>query len=547
MAGSIADVHCPKCGAPAKFDIVRQYYHCAYCGGQVKINEAIASKQGFRSVQQEKIRQSAGQYQLMRANCSGCGAELVFDKNEAITNCAFCGRALVRKDYIASEEIPEMIIPFRITREEAEGLLQEWCGKNAKKPEAKHLQEKIGDLQGFYLPYELIRGPVKCQVSRMDSYRNYHCSGYVDQVFVNCSNQLDNLLLDAMEPFELEDMKVFDFAYAAGQRIKIRDVDSEGLKKRVDQEVSNDYTPVVQKTLETKAVDVNTDPNDTLRMPVLLPVYYLRAGETIAAVNGQTGKISVRAEKESHYYFLPWWLKAVIAAVVIVAVVFAGLMLFGMSRNDSLYVSALLGIVTVIITLCAYSETVRNQFSVESGRKVFTSDGGVMRREGKNLVRSGDKLEKEVTPPVFFEKLDGKVQPVELVFSSLPRRMKTALIAAVVLFFPVILALFVNGFDFGRLELGGSAVWFCIMVPVIPIYILKFSVIELYENPWIYVISEDGSKKRYRGKLDISKDEAKSFVKVALISLIKPPICFAVWFGIACFITMVYLTAFGFD
>jgi len=231
MSESIADIRCPSCGAPAKFDILRQQYLCSYCGGTVGIRDAQAQRQGFRSIQQEKIRQSADCRRLLRASCTGCGAELVFEEGDALTGCAFCGRALVRKDYLSSDEMPELIVPFRITREEAAESLSQWCRKNAGKAEAKHLQAGMPSLNGFYLPYELIRGPVTCKVSRMDAPRNYFCSGYVDNVFVNCSRQLDNLLLDAAEPFELEDLRPFDFSFAAGQRIKIGDIDAKELQR----------------------------------------------------------------------------------------------------------------------------------------------------------------------------------------------------------------------------------------------------------------------------------------------------------------------------
>ena len=557
MTGTIADVHCPKCGAPAKYDIIKQYYQCSYCGGKVELSAAQAEKQGFRSLQQDRIRQSAGNFRLMRANCSGCGAELVFEEGEAMTGCAFCGRALVRQEYLSSADMPEMIIPFRITREEAARCLREWCAKNARRPEAKHLEAQAEDLQGFYLPYELIRGPVSCKVSRMDSSRSYHCGGYVDRVFVNASRQLDNLLLDAMEPYELDDLKPFDFAYAAGQRIKIRDMDAKAMTARVGEEVAADYAPVVRKTLETKAVEVDTDAGSVLRMPVLLPVYYVRTGQsssqtgadttsgTIAAVNGQTGKVSVRAEKESHYYFLPWWLKAILATLVISAAAFAAFSLFGLPSGENLVITGCLALITLIVTLCAYSDTIRNKFRVESGYRIFTSSGGPLRRKNGELIQDTGELKKEVTPPAFFETIEGKRQPVRLVFSSFPRRMKTALLALFVLFLPVIIALFLNGFDFRRLELGGSAVWFCLMVPVIPIYILKFAVIELYERPWIYILSEDGRKKRYRKKTGIKID--KELAGGILRAFFVPPVSLAVWFGIICFCVMCYLTAFGFD
>ena len=133
---------------------------------------------------------------------------------------------------------------------------------------------------------------------------------------------------------------------------------------------------------------------------------------------------------------------------------------------------------------------------------------------------------------------------MQLVFSSFVRRAWTALLALIVLFLPVIVALFLNGFDFARLELGGSAVWFCIMVPVVPIYLLKFAVIELYDRPWIYRILENGKRKRYRKPMNIDFVELGATV---LKAMFVPPVSLAVWFGLLCFGVMCYLTAFGFD
>jgi hypothetical protein len=102
-----------------------------------------------------------------------------------------------------------------------------------------------------------------------------------------------------------------------------------------------------------------------------------------------------------------------------------------------------------------------------------------------------------------------------------------------------------NGFDFPRLTLGGSAVWFCVMVPVVPIYLLKFGVISLYEHPWIYVPARNGTWRRYREKRDPAKK--KEIRKIILRALFVPPVSLGVWFGILCFCVMCYLTAFGFD
>ena len=117
------------------------------------------------------------------------------------------------------------------------------------------------------------------------------------------------------------------------------------------------------------------------------------------------------------------------------------------------------------------------------------------------------------------------------------------LLSMIVMFLPVIFALLLNGFDFQKLHLAGSAVWFCIAVPVIPIYILKFGVVELHNRPWIYTVSKNGKKKRVREKPE-TKD-IKNMVSGILMALFIPPVSLAVWFGIFSFLAMVYLTAGG--
>ena len=541
----ITDIHCPSCGAPAKFDILSQQYLCAYCGGKVGIREALKEKEGFRKIRGDKLKNDVSSFRLVKTSCTGCGATVVFEESEALSHCAFCGRSLVRSEYLDTAGLPESIIPFVVTEEEAKERLREWCGKNKGKQEAKHLLPLVGELKGFYLPYELVHGPVHMKVARMDGGKPYSCDGFINDEFINRSKQLDNLLLDGMEPFDTDSMTEFDFAYAAGHRVKISDISDSVLEKRAAEETGEAYTPAVRKTLETKAVYVDANVSDALRLPVLLPVYYICKGNLMAAVNGQTGKVSVRAEKESRYYFLPWWLKAILGTAVVSLLLFFAFQLFGMSIQENLLITALLAFFFLIVLLCLYSDTVRNSFSVESGREIYTSGEKSFHREQGKLVQDEKLLERRTASPVFTQMIKGVKTPVVLKFTTPGRVLKMALMCTVALFLPVILALLINGFDLQRLELGGSAVWFCIAVPIVPVYLIKFGIVDLYERPLIYIIKENGQKKRYREPSGITVN--KELIFTVLKAFIIPPVSLAVWFGIACFFTMVYLTAFGFD
>lgn len=545
MDNRIADIRCPVCGGPAQFDIVRQQYLCRYCGGQVGIDEALQQKHGFREMQQKKINDSLKSYDLMQASCPSCGANLVFEENEAMATCAFCGSALVRKKYLHDERLPECVVPFRVTESEAKELLSQWCAENRNRREAGKLEELIPELKGFYLPYEMIRGPVHMRVARIDRGSRYDCEGFVSDEFVNRSEQLDNLLLDGMEPFDIGQLQEFDPAFIAGHRVKISDITDSEMEKRAESETAQTYAPSLAKVMQTRELETDADLSSAVRLPALLPVYYVSKDGMMAVVNGQTGKVSVRALRDSHYYFLPWWFKAILATLAFSAVLFFSMRLFGADSSSALFITGLTAIIFIIVTLCLYSDTIRNKFSVVSGRKVFTSEGKTFRREHGLLVLDDSILERKVEEPVFFRKIKDAWKPVVLRFATPGRILKMVSLTLTALFLPVILALLINGFDFEKLTLGGSAVWFCIAVPTVPIYLLKFGIVELYDRPLVYEKKENGKLKRYRERSSfrITKKEIGEFLRVVFV----PPASLAFWFGLACFLTMVYLTAFGFD
>lgn len=525
--GKLYDIHCPSCGAPAYYDIRTRMYNCSYCGNRVGIDRAKSEHKGFREISKKKMRESIKKFTLQKASCTGCGAQVVFETGEAVANCAFCGRSLVRKAFVNPDIIPELIVPFAITPTEAQDILADWCNKNKWKNEARAIREKIQDLKGFYLPYELVRGPVSCSVFRIEGGSVYDCGGFIDEVFVNCSKKLDNQLLDAMEPYDLDELQEFDFSYIAGHQVKTGDISEDELIRRIDVEVGEDYKPVIQKTLETKAVGVNVSCKNVLRMPVLLPVYYLAFDGYMAAVNGQTGRVSVRACKESKYLILPWWIKAILATIAGTAGVALGMFLFGAERDLILGASGCLALVLVFVFFAAYSQQREETYGLETYRKVF---------------HSKTELKKPVTKPVFFMNIAGKIQEVEIRFTSVLRVIRALAITFGVVFLPVILALIINGFNFSILNLGGSAVWFCIAVPLAPVFLIKYGRMDIYDNPWIYMIGENGQKKRYKPKHDnVDMREMIDFIK----EWFKPPLLWLTLFILLLFGTMVYLTAFG--
>ena len=228
-------------------------------------------------------------------SCQNCGAQVIIPKGEAMGKCGFCGGKFARRAFGKSDELPEVLIPFVLTEDEARGKLAEWVKKNSRKEEAQTVLANIQALRGYYLPYELIRGPVTAQVQRMETYsdRKYNMGGFLNGIAVNTSKQLDNLVLDAMEPFEWTAARPFEFAFIAGQRVKLSDVDGMTLENRVLEEVEDGFRPEAEHALQTTGVVLKMEAGHLLRLPALLPVYVLSIGPVLAVVNGQTGRVAV--------------------------------------------------------------------------------------------------------------------------------------------------------------------------------------------------------------------------------------------------------------
>lgn len=538
MKKDILSIYCPSCGAPAEFDIIHQIYHCGYCGSKVKLEDAKQEKELYQKDIRHKVGRDVKKYPLMKSSCSGCGAQLVFEENEALATCDFCGNKLVRKKYTQTGEVPEAIVPFAVTKKEAEQLLRDWCEKNKKKREAKHLLEKIDELRGYYLPYHMARGPVYCDVKKNYELNHFKASGYLHGEFVNCSKQLDNLVLDAMEPYDLTELKEFDYAYVAGQRVKITDISPEDAKERLQSEVESNYRVFMEKIWGTKAIDMETKVDTVLDSPVLLPVYYIKEGEVSAAVNGQTGKVSVRAEKTSIYISLPWWLDALFVFLCTSGATFGiGYLASGL-LEETLAITGILAVFYLFLFCFMFEPGLDNFGSITRYRNIFTSGELNFRREKGRLVPREEVLKRKIAEPVFIKEKQGKKVPVTYVFRSPKRIISMVLLTVGIVFLPVILALFVNGFNFARLNLLGSGVWFCITVPTAPIVLIQCGFKELYNNPWVFTVSEDGKKKRFHEK-DMN---VISFIKEYAIILLHP----LSWIVIAVMGVMVYLTAFGF-
>ena len=249
---------------------------------------------------------------------------------------------------------------------------------------------------------------------------------------------------------------------------------------------------------------------------------------------------------------LPWWLKPIFAtlltfaaAVAVAAWLFsrqpenAGVpfreLLFG---GGTLLFAGMFTLVMGLIYYTGYSDAYEGSGRFELFPQVYTTNRLYERGRGGALAESRVRLP-EPAAPVFFENLDGKVERVEIRFTTVKRVIKMLLLGLLVIFLPTVIAFVLNGFSTEGLVWGGAAVWFCVFVPVVPAYLMKMGRIDIYENPYVYRFTEKGRKRRVR--LSSRTTTVWDVLKI----LFTPP---AIWAGLAILLFLVmgvYLTLGG--
>lgn len=489
-------IFCKNCGAPAGFDIIRQTYSCPNCGQISGIEEVKKDVAQWRELKKRDNKARTAGQNLEKHACPTCGAEVAIPAGEATGACDFCGSKLIRKELVGAEQMPELIIPFFITPEEAKKRMLQFAEENKNKPEGEAVLQNIDKLKGYYLPYQLVQGPVSATVSRDATVRKYYCDGYLDGTAVNTSKQLDNLTLNEMEPFDWSEAQPFEYGYIAGQNVKLSDISDAQTEKRVLQEVQEDFLPEVERVMQTSGVTLQMQSGNLMTIPVLLPVYFIKAlykdrGVT-AAMNGQTGRIAISTGREKKT--LPWVVEPTAYTLISIALMWY--------FSGSLELAGMGGLVLGIIFFAIF----------EQGREalvrriVLKSDVAKAERKGEKLAieEGADVLENPYdNTPIFREKNEaGEMVPVRLRFYPIGRQVSVIINLLITIFLPAIIAAFFRFVSMGSGEkfMDGfapqyGAAWYVFAAFLAILYWAKGVRTDAYDHPYIYQIMEDGNQK----------------------------------------------------
>lgn len=311
----ILQYKCPGCGADMVFDAESGTLSCESCGHSMAVEEyPIADFEDFEEMTQTT---TFGDEEAIQYQCNNCGAILITDADTTATSCSFCGAPMILADRLSGQLAPAKVIPFKISKEQAQEAFRKWCRGGLLTPKGFMTAERVKSITGMYVPFWLYdlngRGEADADCTRVRTYsdsqyiytetRHYHVYRKVDLDFLkvpaDASEKMNDDLMDRLEPFDYSDLKDFNAPYLAGYIAEKYNYTDKDLFTRVKQRVERYVDDYIQSTIHGYSTTMFrhkwTDVKQRNAVYTLLPVWMIcydyKQSEHIFAMNGQTGKV----------------------------------------------------------------------------------------------------------------------------------------------------------------------------------------------------------------------------------------------------------------
>jgi DNA-directed RNA polymerase subunit RPC12/RpoP len=267
----------------------------------------------------EDLEQEAmfGEYNALY-NCPSCGAAVVTDGNTSATKCVYCLSPVILTGRLSGEYKPSKLIPFKITKEQAEGMFKEYCKKRWFLPSDFRSGAKLDDMMAIYVPYWIsdntTSGSITASCKNIRSWRqgDYQYTETKEYIAVragsmdfagiphNASTRTDDVLMECIEPFNYLEKADFKMSFLSGYIAEKYDVEKDAVFPRIKERSVNAATDVMRKsitgyssvTVTGNTLDIKKNKWEHYLLPVWLLSYKYNDKFYHFAINGQTGKFA---------------------------------------------------------------------------------------------------------------------------------------------------------------------------------------------------------------------------------------------------------------
>lgn len=329
MATQITNYQCPNCTGPIHFIGDTGKLACDYCGTKYDVEtieqiyadkEESASKAKQPEWDMEMIGGSWSEEEaasLRAYSCPSCGAQLIMDDTTAATSCPYCNNPTIVPGQFTGQLKPDYVIPFKLDKEAAIKALKNYYKGKKFLPKSFSNNNHIEEIKGVYVPFWLFDGQADAKMRFRGTIVHTHRRGNreitttehfrvlregnitFEKIPVDGSSKMPDEHMDAVEPFNYNDLKPFSTAYLPGFMADKYDMDVAACADRANSRIEHSTKEAMTATTRGYTTLVPEHSEINLKQGevkyALMPVWMLSTkwnGQSfLFAMNGQTGKL----------------------------------------------------------------------------------------------------------------------------------------------------------------------------------------------------------------------------------------------------------------
>ena len=264
---------CPKCGSTdialnAKNGLLR----CNFCRHEFEPEKVEGPETDISQLEGEVMGSGtqdivADTQDVLTFKCSSCGAEVVIDTSESTqARCHWCRNTLSVNQQIPNGSIPDVVLPFKLTKAEAKAQIESFVDKRKFFANPQFKEEFTTDnIMGVYFPYMVVDVNAHASFGGRGEHevrRYFRGSGsdrrtYYDADLYDVEREFDltiegltvessadklnkgasdktNNVINAIMPFDMENSVKWNANYLKGYSSEKRDTNVDQLRPLVD-------------------------------------------------------------------------------------------------------------------------------------------------------------------------------------------------------------------------------------------------------------------------------------------------------------------------
>ena len=360
---SDVQLKCPSCGAPINFDVPSGKMKCSFCGASFTVEEVnqfngisqanaeldaahaqqagtsgaggsgAAGGAGAATTPETQISTTPAEGQpgwveppptyldeatgqkMAQFQCNSCGGEIIGSPDMVSARCPWCNNNFVATGQLTSTRVPDRMIPFAMTKEQAlEAFKANMKGLKLIPREFK--QVSVDDIQGVYVPYWLYdatvagEGNFSCENIRTWTDSEYEYTQHQEYQVYRSANvafldvpvagttKVTDKLTESIEPFDYTKSVAFSPAYLTGFMTNKYDVEAQDANPRALERMKDSTEEVLRNSISgydtVSTINTSIQPAFGELEYVFLPMWLMNVdfqGKNYNyAMNGQTGK-----------------------------------------------------------------------------------------------------------------------------------------------------------------------------------------------------------------------------------------------------------------